>query len=290
MKKGILFFVVFVGTLFLGFLFVPSFEKYYQIAEVNEVQIEALPIQRAKEIVTSAESELPLILWEDNVDEKFSIKLLETGEGFHGDQVNAKSKDTWIGLFIEQNKSFLKSTKINVNTVRDEIVDQDSGTKSGKSVSIENKIKPMFLLRNAGFLKETSIQTLFAGDPGSNEAEENVDQITLRDEFSKEFSLGGELTVLSVKKAKNRKGEKIIALVIERGKSSQVLHVLPYFGNGDYLGTLYWVGDLDQDNKPDFYFDLYVHDNVIDKNLFLSLKAEKGKLLKKVANFWINGC
>jgi len=51
------------------------------------------------------------------------------------------------------------------------------------------------------------------------------------------------------------------------------------------VGYLYWVGDLDSDGKPDFYLSLYENDNVSAVFLFLSSKAENGKLIKAVASF-----
>jgi hypothetical protein len=58
----------------------------------------------------------------------------------------------------------------------------------------------------------------------------------------------------------------------------------------NYLGSLDWAGDLDRDGKPDFYFSLYVHDNVEYQNLFLTSSAKKGKLVKKIAMWFTNGC
>ena len=81
-----------------------------------------------------------------------------------------------------------------------------------------------------------------------------------------------------------------MSLILENGTSKQVLHSNRSFSNDDYLGALEWVGDLNRDGKPDLYLDLYIHDNAIYKNLFLSSEAEKGKLVKKITTFTTTGC
>ncbi len=63
----------------------------------------------------------------------------------------------------------------------------------------------------------------------------------------------------------------------------------PYIKVTD-LGNLYWVGDLDRDGKPDFFTNLYLNENGDYLNLYLSSRAKKGKLVKKVAVFATSGC
>lgn len=225
--------------------------------------------------------------WEN--ESKFNVKLLEVGEGFHGDQVSAKSGENWLGLFQNNGKFYLKKTKLKVSRVQDVVVDEEN-EKTGKSVKVENGTNSMLLLKNADFLKEGEITTLFGGNPNRNEIEENIDYLELRVGFNKEFTIGKEKFYLSVKKGVNKKGKKIIALILENKNIKQTLHSNEYFGEDDYLGTLYWAGDLDKDKKPDFYLDLYVHENMVYKNLFLSSKSERNKLVKKVAVFSITGC
>jgi hypothetical protein len=56
------------------------------------------------------------------------------------------------------------------------------------------------------------------------------------------------------------------------------------------LGHLYWVGDLDGDEKPDFYFDLFEHYNVNNRVLYLSSFAHGDELMSTAAYFWTTGC
>jgi hypothetical protein len=56
------------------------------------------------------------------------------------------------------------------------------------------------------------------------------------------------------------------------------------------LGTLFWVGDLDSDNKPDFYLSPWIKENVTESSLFLSSESEKNNLVGKVALMVTVGC
>ena len=235
---------------------------------------------------------------ENLIDEEypFKIKLLEAGEGFHGDQVEAESGDTWLGLFKENDKHFLRSKKIKIRRVHDVIVDEDERDKTGKSVSVCGKNQPVFLLKNADSLKSGEIKTLFQGytlDDVDKAAESDLSTddmlTTFKKGFSQQYKIGGKEYTLKIIEAINRKQEKILALVLESNGAKQILHTM----NQEYtnsLGILYWAGDLDRDQKPDFYLELYVHDNVTFRNLYLSSEANGSDLIKKAAYFWTNGC
>lgn len=226
----------------------------------------------------------------------FKMKLLETGEGFHGDQVEAESGETWMGLFKVSGKYLLRSEKIEILRVHDEIVDEDEQSKTGKSVSVSGKNQPLFLLKNADSLKSGEVKTLFQGytlddvDKASELKQTTDDMLTeFKKGFAQKYKIGGREYTLKVEEAINKKQDKILALVLESNGVRQVLHTM----NEEYtnsLGILYWAGDLDRDEKPDFYLEFYVHDNVTFKNLYLSSEANGSELIKKTAYFWTNGC
>ncbi len=291
MKITKTFISIFLLTFFIGiigFYLILKTERNVEQVEITRTVPSDFP---AVEIETKIE---PKILeenndWENEEESKFKIKLLETGEGFHGDEIKAKSGETWLGLFKEKNNYYLRFTKIKIRLVEDVVVDEP-GQKTGKSVSAGRGNQTFFLLNNAKKLSEGEILTFFGGNPNRNEIEENVDYISLRKGLVKEYEISGQKFLLKVETGENRVGKKILALVLESADKKQVLHSLENLGEDDYLGTLYWVGDLDRDGQPDFYFDLYIHDNVLYKNLFLSSEAERGKLVKKVAVFSTTGC
>lgn len=294
MRKIYLCFSVYVATLFIGVLFVvflhlvKTKETFVEMPKTIEMKVNLA--EPPKEAI-----DLPEILeenkdWEKDEESQFKVKLLETGEGFHGDEINAKSGETWLGLYNQGGKFFLKNSKLEITRVYDEIVDYKKRQKTGKNVSVINENQSVFLLKNADYLKEKEIKTLFGGNPNWTEVEENIDYLSLTIGFSREFNINNERYILQVKKGINKRGEKISSLILENEKVKQTLHSINSFGDDDNLGTLYWAGDLDSDGKPDFYFSLYFHDNVEYKNLFLSSKADKNKLVKKVAIFTITGC
>ena len=285
--------VVFLITFLFGVL------VYFLIPKMNRVNEETfiapvppeIFVQKTQEVKPANSLE---ILdenndWENEDNSKFKVKLLEVGEGFHGDQIEAKSSEIWLGLFKNGDKFFLKNTKLKIVRVRD-IVTDEADEQTGKSVRVENKNEPFLLLKNADFLKEGEIVSLFGGNPNLNEIEEGIDYLSLRENLKKEFSFGEEKFLLTVKRGINKEGENIIALILESSGLSQTLHSYKAFEGDNNIGTLHWVGDLDNDKKPDFYIDLYINENMSYKNLFLSSKAGKNKLVKKIGVFSTTGC
>jgi hypothetical protein len=290
------FIVIFLLTFIIGFVSVLPTQK----VSPNIVTVTALPekspmppLEPTSKLETLEEVEHAM----DEQKSPYKIKLLETGEGFHGDEIEAKSGEVWLGLFKERESYSLRSTKIKIRRVHDDIVDDEDETKkTGKSVEIEGKLKPIFLLKNANKLREASITTLFQrltideiSEANESEIVSNEKLTTLKKDFIQKYKIGRKEYGLKVIDAKNKNNEKILALILESNGIRQVLHTI----NAEYadsLGTVYWVGDLDRDEKPDFYFDLFEHENVENRVLFLSSVTEKGKLVKMVAQFWTTGC
>ena len=199
------------------------------------------------------------------------------------------SGEIWLGLFSESGKFSLRSTKITVRRVFDDVMDKEKSRKwTGKSVSAE-EAEPVFLLKGAKQLSEGPITTLFRLPPHEERQPEDEVPASMRPGFSKDFTIGQTTYTLAVRSGKTPSGKATLALLLESGGISQVIHTVPDF-EGNYLGSIEWAGDLDRDGKPDFYFSLYVHDNVGYRNLFLSSPAKKGKLVEKAASFWTTGC
>ena len=78
--------------------------------------------------------------------------------------------------------------------------------------------------------------------------------------------------------------------MLETGNIKQIVHFV-HFAEGNYVGSLYWVGDLDRDGKLDLFMDFYGYEKGGYKSgLFLSSVAEKGNLVKKFEYFILGGC
>lgn len=225
--------------------------------------------------------------WREFDGSDFNTKLQEVGEGFHSDQVQVKSGEIWLGLFKNNKGFYLKKSKVKIRRVHDPIVDKEKKQKTGKSVSVKNKDKAIYLLRNARFLSEGKVETIF---DGNNKSEKYSDYKELRAGFSKELKIGKETYTFRAKKGVNEKGKKIIALTFENGNKRQVIHSIEYYGDDDLIGTLQWLGDLDRDGKPDFFLSPWIQENTSKVNLYLSSQAQKGKLVKLVATYSTSGC
>lgn len=210
--------------------------------------------------------------------QKGKIELLETGE-FHGEEVTAKAGELWLGLFKTGNNFALLETVIGVEMVHDPIVDDNPNEKTGKAVKVFNRNEPVFLIKDAGFLPQKNIETVFSGEKG------------IDGKYKETFNFKKAVYELRVDNAANEneflgKDSKLILTV--NGKQ-QILRELPNGGN-DAFWTLYWVGDLDSDGKLDFYINVTDHYNVSDKRLFLSSQAEAGQSVKEAAIFRTTGC
>lgn len=262
--------------------------KYCKIdAKTKPVKVKPKPLKTPKlEFIDEIDNG-----WTENEEKSFTINLIETGEGFHGDEVPAKSGEKWLGLFQENDKSVLKSTKLKIDRVYDAILDGETKNKTGKSVFVTENSEPIFLIKNSK-LPIGQVKTLFRGNRWQDEDSDTSSGeflTKMKKDFVKDFEMSGNSYSLKVIEAVNRDGKKILALVLECNGKKQVLHSI----NEEYedsLGTLNWVGDIDRDGKLDLFISPNVHYNVYTSVLFLSSKANENNLVGKIAKFWTTGC
>lgn len=307
MKTKVLFLGLFLLTFVLGIVVIPTVRKNFEntnsakkaisinISE-SDKYIESKPLKNevAKEIVENdiigyetAKNFGGAEMLEEGFYEKeikYKYELLHTGK-FHGEEISAKSGENWLGLFKQKDGFYLASTKINVKRVYDEILDGSENEKTGKMVSVNNKIEPLFLIKNASKLNAGKVVTLF-GIATVNEFHENSSSKELSVESPDDFTFKNKKYSLKVEKVLNSKAEIVYALILEMNETKQILNV----SNEDFLGSLHWVGDLDQDDKLDFYISPFVKENLSESSLFLTSEAEKNNLVKKIALIVTSGC
>lgn len=211
--------------------------------------------------------------------------LLLTGD-FHGDEVEAKSGEKWLGLFKENDRYFLRFTKIKIRRVYDDVVDYKTRNRTGKKVDVIGKNKPLFLLKHAKMLREGEIKTLFHQQLQKNEY---IWEHRLENGFTKDFELNGKTYTLKVvnEKTKEKELSRGSKVILVSGDVKQILYAPKEMGEFWYF---YWAGDLDSDGKLDLYLNLNDHYNITGYRLFLSSQADKGKLVKEVALFYTSGC
>lgn len=249
-------------------------------------------LENPKELATNAVQVQPSVgIWSletvqeiDNytIDEKhpFKIDLLETGS-LEGDILDVKSGEIWLGLFKENDEYFLRPAKLKTRTLYDDI--NDKKVKIGKIISLANNKEPIFLVKNANILKKGKINTLFKGmnwkeaylpDESELSPIEKVTKLTVG--FFQTYKIGGKHYELKVINVFSNNGYETGAVVLEGENKRQILHT-------GQDAILFWVGDLDGDNKPDLFLEVSESDYFANHLLFLSSQAQKGKIVKKVA-------
>ncbi len=222
--------------------------------------------------------------WEPPQSPSLIARVVETGE-FHGDEVNAHTGERWLGLYVTNKGSFLIDSALTVTTIKDVLVDDDKSTeKTGKRVSVNQRDKPILLVKGAGTLRPGPISTVFAG------------RMALTNATSTHLTLGAASYGLSVVTKDTKESFSIqhndAKLILNRNsENEQVLYDLG--GTGQEIEgywELLWAGDMDGDNKLDLYVQVGWHYNSTQRKLFLSSYARKGKLVREVAELSTSGC
>jgi hypothetical protein len=220
------------------------------------------------------------------IDSRPRVRVIETGQ-FHGDEIRARSGQTWLALFVNKRHSMLRYAKVSVRRVFDEITDYGEGRKTGKKVSVDGQVQPILLIRPVAALKVGPVTTLFHN--------QKIDFEHGLEKFPATFKLGQRWYVLKVVAAGKNPGcpstsfPKNARLVLISGRSQQVLYTLDDCGN-DPSWYVLWVGDLDRDGKLDLYVNVTQHYDVSERKLFLSSEAARGKLVREAGTFETWGC
>jgi hypothetical protein len=209
------------------------------------------------------------------------IQLLQVG-AFHGDEVSAGSGEVWLGLYSMPDGYALIPSRITVETVYDPFVD-NAGEKTGKVVSVEGRVRPLFLIKGLDAPERESIKTLSAEQtilsPGKS--------LNLRLDDKNESHLTaygeGDIGPNGFTSLEN------YSIELSKGQISQEL--LAYDSTNGAIPSLLWAGDLDGDGQLDLLINATPHYAVYSAPmLFLSSMAKDGNLVKKVAIFVAISC
>lgn len=206
-----------------------------------------------------------------------NVSLIETGT-FHGDEVSAKNGETWLGLYDLNGNYLLTPSVLTVETVFDPVV--DSGDQAtGASISVPGPADPLFLVRGKGFELERPVSAVVELTGKLNSAA----GVTFRLGSGK-YRLFVESESVGTDNFVSGKS----TLYLSDGKVKQVLYQTDECDSCRW--DLNWAGDIDSDGKPDLYLFVTHHYNVSIQKLFLSSRAENGKLVHEVAEFKTTGC
>lgn len=304
-KRGLLNVVIFVVALSAGFLIAKiGWNTSIDTPDAVIVPVaKVLPITEDLELETIGE----ISFWQDEDRLAPSMRLLDIGEGYHGDEVPAENGDEWLGLFRGNNGYQIKPTTLQIKRVHDPIVDGEEDIRTGKSVSVLGSNRPLFLVKGGKSVRPGKAVTFYRGltDDVENELRSRdiiaYNGFTLLDkEYRDSFTTANKQEYeLKVIKARNPDGQRILALSLESMGVRQILYTVRTWDEypssrapewSGQVGRLFWVGDIDRDGKPDFYMELTGHENSVWKALFLSSEAAKGEHVKLSAEFVITGC
>lgn len=205
------------------------------------------------------------------------IKILETGE-FHGDEAEVKEGEIWFGLFQYDDGFRLMPAILSLRTVRDEVVD-GPGQSTGLQITVPGMGKPVFLIKGEGFQQARTVTSV------------NIRNKDITNGYQEEFSDSEVQYTLKAVSAGDLKTDFIgdnTKLVYTDGKTVQTLYEVEDCSFCRW--QVNWIGDLDNDGKPDLYLMLTDHYNVSNNKLFLSSRAESGKLVREVTEFTTTGC
>lgn len=198
---------------------------------------------------------------------------------FHSESFLNQSGEKWFGLFRDGDKYNLRQTTLNVKRIKNPVL-------SDLEVSTSDSSRSVFLVRDILKFNKTEIPTVFAD---LDDDESDPTDTTIKPSETK-LDFNGLTYSLYVESPDNSESPTVGSkLYLQVGEKKQVLRYLKN-GCNDCLWSLIWAGDLDQDGKLDLLLDLTQHYNVEDIVLFLSSKAEKGNLVKFVADFYNVGC
>lgn len=277
---------VFFLAFLIGYISVPQTKQVSAPIAIVDIRTQYLPLAKNE---TTFEPEIFDIIdvWEN--EGKFKIKLVDVAEHnntFRKDEVIAKSGESWLGLFKENEQYVLRHTTVKIKQERKLSYEKESYVR----IKFGNKSEPVFLLKNAKKLKEGEVKTLYRHPLQEEREQFEIELPSLKQGFIRQFQLGDKKYTLRVKEGWTKSNEKSLALILETENTSQVIHVV-YGEPGNVVGDLLWIGDLDRDGKLDLYMDFYNYEKgSFGSGLFLSSEAKKGQIVKQAAYFGTAGC
>ncbi len=205
--------------------------------------------------------------------------IVEVSE-YHGGELNATSGQTWLGLFPKGNGHFeTRFTKVKISTIRDEIVDETPTAKTGRKVTVNDKVEPLFLISGIKSLTPRNVVTC---------AVNKKEHLDINQQLK--LKLGNtESKLIITGKVKEKEYRTNYVITLQTGQIKQTL--LHHNQIGAYSApSLLWAGDLDGDGKLDLIMDTTNDYNARIVTLYLSSKAKAGTLVKWMVSHQSTGC
>lgn len=186
---------------------------------------------------------------------------------YHGDEVqDVKDGDRWNAIVKTNDGYRVEEVKISVKTVKDEILDIDSGFFTGKEIS---SVPPAVFLIKGMALEDNAPIKSYPFNPSTLESEKPVEIKGDRARLSLVFSKAGQIIA--------KLAEKEISLTEPMSSDEK-------------SPELIWAGDLNNDGYPDLLIDTTDHYNISLPTLFLSKITGEDISYNKVAERRSAGC
>lgn len=212
----------------------------------------------------------------------------------HAAEVTIDQSKAWFGIYkINASDDYeLKKVRPGLRPCHDPVFDNDEDSVSGREVFIEGNPEAPLLLLGGLALQEGKLETSFINNPRCLYPGDYI-RFNMN---NKEYALMATGTV-AFDTAGNRmvpyiKNYKV--LLVENMYNHPVIQEIISFdqlyASEEVQPSVFYVGDIDRDGKPDLLYDLSTHYNVSNITLFLSSKATSGKLVKQVASWNTTGC
>lgn len=212
---------------------------------------------------------------------KYPATLLYSGS-FHKGEVPENAKNmSWLGLFFDGTTCSLQKTKPEFSNEHDPILDKDKSIKTGIKVMLKGK-SPLLLF--SGVDIKVQKETDFV-DIRGNEAVLPGAVYT----FLFKNSTHTIIATGTGDKPDNIKNYKLFLKSEKNGKFiSQLICSQPFLDGN--MPSLVFIGDIDNDQRPDLIINNSHHYNVGRLTLYLSSFAEKRDLVKVMGMLTKTGC
>lgn len=288
MKKKIIFLGVFLGTFLIGY-FITSFTNLLKLesSETNPI-IEQTVEKSFPKPQNEKSSNLKVInvevssvkdFW-GNFENHRNKHFIEPG-AIDKKYSKIKSSEIWLGLFGDFENTYLQQTKVQIKQANKSKLDSDE-------IKVGSRETPLFLIKDLKKVKAGKVTTLFRGKTWDDVAENEKPNSSIEKRFSRQFKLGERTYTLRVEEGISEKQEPLLVLLLESDGESQIID---YSYDDNFVGDLYWVGDLDSDGKLDLFMDFWNYEKGYHlSGLFISSEAKKGELVKRFEFLAYGGC